>query len=439
MRNVLFALAATCVSTSAFAVSPNDSWSTEASEVEFKTENAQLFKGQGYTMWLPDAESAVRVKLTVDTDAMLDLTLLGDAALTGQQTELEHAWTGLTDGGNANVDVRTDILFDAYVDFGSFVWSNRVWGQSFNWSGASTFDSLLIAGGSMLGNVAITPTDFVDVGFEVPLDTDLVFSFDGRIAPDFSAALTGTNIVTNDAAVTFQGEQAAVETPDTNRGTMPVDAQWRGTATSTFGLDITLEVGACYDSWGCISTGDFLTYPWQLQQGEVALLATSHFDHALPAVDVRTTTIDLGDIEVGDSDSVDITIRDLGDVKLVGQVEVDGEGFDVVTSTFTATQDDDAVITVVFTPEDEGSSVGTITLHTNDPVRPEVVVPVRGEGFVIETPVVDEPGDDTSDPVGLEPGDEVAGGCGCSSQPGNASGAVGLIGLAILLARRARR
>ena len=437
MRTLLFALAATCVSTSAFAVSPTDSWTTEASEVEFKAEDAQLFKGQGYTMWLPDEESAVRVKLTVDTDAMLDLTLLGDAALTGQRTELEHAWTGLTDGGHADLDVRTDILFDAYVDFGSFVWSNRVWGQSFEWSGASDFDSLLIAGGSMLANVAITPENFVDVGFEVPLDTDLVFSFDGRIAPDCSTNLSGTNIVTNDASVGFQGELAVLETPDTNRGTMPVDAQWRGTATSSFALDVTLEVGACYDSWGCISTGDFLTYPWQLQQGTVNLLANSHFDHALPAVDVRATTVDLGEVEVGDSDSMDITVRDLGDVKLIGTVEVQGEGFEVVTSTFDATKDDAAVITIVFAPEDEGSSVGTLTFRTNDPVRPEVVVPVRGEGFVIELPVVDDSGDDNGE-VGLEPGDE-AGRCGCANQPTTASGLVGLLGLVALLARRARR
>ena len=439
MRTLLFALAATCVSTSAFAVSPTDSWTTEASEVEFKAEDAQLFKGQGYTLWLPVETSTVRVKLTVDTDAALDISLLGDGTLTGQGTELEHAWTGLTDGGHADVDVRTDILFDAYVDFGSFVWSNRVWGQSFNWSGASEFDSLLIAGGSMLANVSITPSDFVDVGFEVPLADDLMFSFDGRIAPDCSTNLTGTNIVTNDASVSFQGEQTAIETPETNRGTMPVDAQWRGTATSAFGLDITLEVGACYDSWGCISTGDFLTYPWQLQQGTVNLLASAHFDHALPAVDVRTTTIDLGEIEVGDSDSVDITIRDLGDVELIGQVDVDGDGFDVVTANFRATTDDEAVITVVFAPEDEGSSVGTVTIHTNDPVRPEVIVPIRGEGFVKETPVVDEPSDDNDDQVGLEPGDEQGGRCGCANQPTSASSLVGLLGLGALLARRARR
>ncbi len=439
MRTVLFALAATCVSSSAFAATPNDSWTTEASEVEFKATDAQLFKGQGYTMWLPDETSTVRVKLTVDTNALLDLSLLGDAALTGQATELEHAWTGLTDGGSADLAVRTDILFDAYVDFGSFIWSNRVWGQSFDWSGASNFDSLLIAGGSMLANVAITPEDFVDVGFEVPLDTDLMFTFDGRIAPDCSTNISGTNIVTNDQSISFQGEQALLETPDTNRGTMPVDAQWRGTATSTFSLNITLEVGACYSTWGCISSGDFLTYPWQLEQGEVNLLAQSHFNHALPAVDVRTTTVNLGEIEVGDSDSMDITIRDLGDVKLVGQVDVEGQGFDVVNSTFTAMKNDDAVITVVFAPEDEGSSVGTLTIHTNDPVHPEIVVPLRGEGFVVETPIADDTGDDTNGEVGLEPGAETGGRCGCSSQPTNASGLVGLLGLVALLARRARR
>lgn len=442
MRTVL--LLAVLLPSSAFA------WDSSREDVLFKVEGAELYKGSGFTYRFPSGESSIWLELSADTDASLDVSLLGDAKLEGEGTTLEHTWMPVVEGGLAKLISETTLSATANVNFwdGAFVWSGSLWSDRFTYTGEKVFDSLLLTGGgsSLMATIAAATTDLFEVEQPIVIisdddgdgDDEFYFNLTLSAQPRSTVQLSGLSISTNGTEGTSQNTAYEIETPDENDGELPMTAYWRGKAAASFDLGITLEIKGCYDGLGCISTNDILTYPWHVQDGEATIVAPAEpFEHDLPAIDVQATTINIGTVTIGDLESKDITIADLGLIDLEGTIEVEGDGFTIDHDEFDASKDDDAKITLTFEPLEAGSVTGELVFHSNDPVFPEVRVPIRGEGVEVEEEDSGDTEDDTDIGSDTDGSDDKK--CGCSTQSTSPmSLAFVSIGLGALLVRRRR-
>ncbi len=105
---------------------------------------------------------------------------------------------------------------------------------------------------------------------------------------------------------------------------------------------------------------------------------------ALPAIEVDPPEIDFGTIPTGESSAWAVAVTNVGEAPLeVWEVALEAPSG---VFTFTALDRDEflpgefATLGVTFTPVSGDEELGTLTLRSNDPARPEVEVPLRGGG-----------------------------------------------------------
>jgi MYXO-CTERM domain-containing protein len=94
--------------------------------------------------------------------------------------------------------------------------------------------------------------------------------------------------------------------------------------------------------------------------------------------------------------------------------------------------EDDLTVVVTFSPEEAGDFEGEIVFTTNDPTHPTVTVALEGVGVDEEDTDPDTDPDDTGDEDGRR-------GCGCAVDSSAPVGALGMLPIALLIARRRRR
>ena len=68
-------------------------------------------------------------------------------------------------------------------------------------------------------------------------------------------------------------------------------------------------------------------------------------------------------------------------MELTGDLSVDGAAFSVSEASFALAGDEALAVTVTFAPTAVESSVGTITITSNDAAKSEVTVDLSGAGF----------------------------------------------------------
>ena len=246
---------------------------------------------------------------------------------------------------------------------------------------------------------------------------------------------------TNQNRVKETYETTLVGARDTNDGWTDFSSRWHGALTGTIGLRSTPRIEV---KVGRTTIGP-LTFPLDLDIFDDAKPLTSLWSdvvHDLPAARPASATLDFGQVVVGDSGSREFTLRNHGNVELSGVATVEGEGFIVPRTNLLLARNNNAspteqTFSIDFLPADVGNFSGSLILHTNDPIRPYITVPMVGVGVA--------PGDgggNGGDPN--DPGDgslvtQDGRGCGCSAvSPATGLGGLGLLGLLGLVARRRR-
>ena len=114
---------------------------------------------------------------------------------------------------------------------------------------------------------------------------------------------------------------------------------------------------------------------------------------------------------------------------LEGWLSIEGDAaFTVFPEYIQASEGNTDGTVVTFAPTDAGIKTATLVIRSNDPSRPELRIPLAGNGWV-------EPVDEEADANRLS--GEVRG-CGCASDaaPASLAWGVGLLGLALLGRRR---
>ena len=103
-----------------------------------------------------------------------------------------------------------------------------------------------------------------------------------------------------------------------------------------------------------------------------------------PMLVILESALDLGDIEVGRTESTSITIRNdgLGPLQIT-DVQSDLEGISFSESAFTIAASDSATLTVSLLPGAEGPLSGSLQLISNDPTNATVTVPLQATGIIV--------------------------------------------------------
>ncbi len=116
----------------------------------------------------------------------------------------------------------------------------------------------------------------------------------------------------------------------------------------------------------------------------VALLTLAGEAFVLPDIEVDPEEVDFGLIDVGQSVGDTVAVRNLGAGPLeVSSVQLSGGGeiaFSSPDLPGTIPAGGEVEIQVSYTPIDDASDVGSLTLHSDDPDQPEVEVELIGDG-----------------------------------------------------------
>ncbi len=116
------------------------------------------------------------------------------------------------------------------------------------------------------------------------------------------------------------------------------------------------------------------------------------FDRAIPSINVLTSSLDFGDVTVGDNAERTFRIRNEGSSPLnVSGLSLLNARFTVTSgvAAFVIDPGDERTIRVRFTPLAAGAQTGSVSVVSNDPIRSSVRVELRGNGLAATAPVIE--------------------------------------------------
>ncbi|MCH8271682.1 MAG: S8 family serine peptidase, partial [Candidatus Marinimicrobia bacterium] len=146
-----------------------------------------------------------------------------------------------------------------------------------------------------------------------------------------------------------------------------------------------LAIGVEYDATG-IASGDYLTdlviAHNDISKAEVVVPAFMHVIGA-PDIDLSDATLDFDTLFVGIQDTLVLTVYNKGTDNLsVSSLAVTGTDYSMDISSFILAPGDSLNRNVIFTPSVGGIINETLTLTSNDPDEPLVVVELHGVGVL---------------------------------------------------------
>ncbi|TNE84733.1 MAG: hypothetical protein EP330_28355 [Deltaproteobacteria bacterium] len=402
------------------------------------TSSTELYRGVEYTFWLPSEDSTLSVQLRADTQGDLDTIHKVDSTLAYDGEGLTHWFSGVVEGGTQNLSQNTNLSATIHVDLFGMTFTNQVWSESFAWKGESVFDTALIPQGWATSTVRAVADSLITVDTSFDVSEDIQLTFLGEIVPTSQVVLSGDHLAINGKATSELDWAMDMPLPVVNPGTMDMNANWTGKADATFGIDLLPTIGVCFTDFGCFEST--FAYSWVMASETAEVVThTTDFDHHMPAVAMMDPTLNFGEVLLGESKTLELSFDNHGLVDLEGEALIEGDGFTLDNIEVLAAGGDSGVLLVTFTPEEEGTVTGGVTFFTNDPLNPEIFVPVSGTGL---EPIVVDP-TDGNDGVGDEGGDpsdpNLRTGCACNATPAGPQGALGGLGLVAMLLLRRRR
>lgn len=430
MRTLSLLVLASLLPATAFA------WTSTQEDVPFEGD-AKMFRGVEWSGYLPSEDSAIALGFRADTDAVLGFDMVADSELTWPEA-LTHYWEGVVRGGTLNLDVTEKLAAFIKIDM---TWAGMtnleipLWERNWEWAGTQKYDSLLLPGDANEATVNIDAEELAGLDYTFDITESVQLTIGGDIYPTASATMTGAQVTTNDSVIAEREGTALLDLPSNHNGKVQMESVWQGNATGTFGIELVPWIDLCIADFGCIYLDPF-HYPWEISNDETVIGSEPvEYQHALPALGVRNS-LDLGEVYVGESTEFELDIANLGAFELEGTATYTGDAvFNLLDDDFYAGPNQHGEIVLSFAPDAEGNFEGTLTFASNDPVLPEVQVPVRGTG-VLE-PVDDV--DDDDDPTGDEGDLASVRGCACNTTPAGAPLGVFALGLLGMVLRRRRQ
>jgi len=403
----------------------------------------RLFKGieEAYGLDLWDEGVGIYAKADVATD--LSFIMEGMSELAWPEV-LENSWDQTERGGQITVKSKGAVYLEITGEIVGVKLGYELWREEVDWVETFELRSLLLDGTRQGSTVELTATGDNIVDFEEEFDVikdSLSITVNGRLQPVLLATVNGHAIEVDQGSVNSTDGSMLVEPPEVNEGEVDFDATWVGDVQGKMGFRVTPTLTV---KVGSFSVGP-LQYPLDIDlfTDTVSLESDrSLVVHDLPAVEPGARTLDFGQVTLGESSTREFVVRNLGNVELEGTAYVEGDGFVMEEEALLVARTNDGAateqaISIDFLPTTEGTFSGTLVLLTNDPVQPEILIPMAGAG----TSPAEDPG--SGDPNDPGDGDGLVSqphsGCGCSSTtPAGGLGGLLALGLVGVIARRRR-
>lgn len=333
-----------------------------------------------------------------------------------------------------NLDLVAQVTFDIWDFKGAYI----VWEENLDLDDAIEFDPLLLPEGSPeVVQLSVDGEGIVDpYRTSIPLFAGLRLDFVADLFPRVTGSLRGDRIVTNEAVQTSAVVSTLHDVPERDPGLLEMESIYFARVGAALDVVIRPEIELCAPIIGCFRVARFDVPIGLVDEDVEREFKPVWYEHPLPAMEAPVTTHDFGEVEVGTLANLQLPLSNIGLMDLEGTLTIESESdgvFSVFPEYFQAGPDNTDGAVVTFAPGAEGLQSAVLVITSNDPLRPELRIPIAGTGWV-------EPVEELVDPAedGRLSG-EVRG-CGCSSGSTSGSGLAALLGgLALVLVARRRR
>jgi MYXO-CTERM domain-containing protein len=440
MTRNLFMLAVLAAPLAAVANEPLPGESND--EVVTFEGKATLFKGVDFSWELAPFGDLVKLAFKVDVSSELDYAQEARSSLAWPAV-LENSWDQTEKGGVATLTNKGRAWFEITGTVSGVTLGYEIWEASVNWTESFTLNSLLLPGTRQGATrqlnssgdpiIALTETFDITAGSYITIGAS--------IKPFLVANLTGDAI---EAGTTGRVEKTSdvtnINKPSSNQGFVDFNARWIGDFDGVIGFRTTPSLTVKIDSFfvGPIEV------PIDLDIFDDAVAVNSAYtqvSHDLPAAQRGVNALDFGQIVMGDKSTKSFTLRNLGNVELVGVATVEGDGFALPPTNLLLARTNNGGPTsqtfdIDLLPTQAGNYAGTLIIHTNDPVNPILTVPMAGVSYDPANP--NDP-NNPDNPGGSDLITQEGRGCGCSSvNPASGLGGLAALGMLGLVLRRRR-
>jgi glucose/arabinose dehydrogenase len=100
-----------------------------------------------------------------------------------------------------------------------------------------------------------------------------------------------------------------------------------------------------------------------------------------PNIQVTQVSVDFGEVLLGETGFADVNISNIGDLDLTVEALISGAPFEItLIPDAVVTPMNMTVVTVSYSPVVEGTDTGSLTLNSNDPDSPSIVINISGTG-----------------------------------------------------------
>lgn len=399
----------------------------------------------------------------LDNDSELFVRMEGESnvgwSANGTPGELQHQITPLPAGSEAAMTaaagVGVDFVLDVdliFADPGPITFSLLAQDITFQ-PRIDDFQPFLLPGQNPAS--LRVEADPVAGQFVIPFDINIldvgVFAASLGIevtgTPAAFSDVTGLSLETYHDGDTYQVTDPTQPTPIQiyeNDGELELETLYELQSSTSIGYNINVSGGLTLNILGAdvpITANllsQYIGFPAAIEQPEYS---SDLYTHPLPKISTTIPTIDFGAVDAGNTQTFTFPVDNDGLLGLEGLVTLEG---DTVFSAspgqvFAVGGGQDAVI-LTFAPDSEGEFLGDLVIASNDPLEPEIIVPVRGDG-VVGSGNGDGTGgndDNATDLYGTGQS-TLYSACGCASPASTPAGWLPLVGLGLAFGFRRRR
>lgn len=368
-------------STTAFAQEePRWTFESEAQDIVLH-DFVELWNGAEFdTGWVPNG-SPLQVRFQIESTGGAEVQMEGVGHM-GWPEGLTVALDPIVESGEIAVDAALEAVTSIRFDVDIYSYEQEIDRRGFDVEGETTFSPFLL-GGDVPNSVEVyyegETLELLDWSFQV--FTGVTAGIVVDLGPQATTTFNGENWYVEGERLDVTGQEAWVEPLGEAVQGVNIEyvAHWNS------GLDLVLNpvFEVCVDLIGCWDLAD-IDVPIPLASDDFdQFFPTSTLAFPLPVVGELPVRHDFGTIDIGAAAVLELPIENIGAMDLEGTAYIDGSGyFTVYPEYFQAGPGFTDGVVVSFTPGAEGDFEAVLVLESNDPLEPDIEIPLLATGML---------------------------------------------------------
>lgn len=330
------------------------------------------------------AGSPVTVRFFLASDGGA-YTAIDSASLLSWPTALAQEWASYPGGGSLALVTDLSLNLELSWDVFGFTGTEPLWSEGLFFEDAKTFDGLALPG-SNPETVTVEAAGGVlqSFSFRQLVVTGVEVAFEMDLLPAADATLTGSRIDVTDGgsliSTDFEGDVSQFDVPASHPGWIEFLATYQAELEATLALVLTPSLDLCLVGQ-CFELAAFDIPIDLIDTAQPRSFAPVAAYHPLPSLIAPDLSHDFGDVLVGNTLNFELPLANQGEMYLEGWVEVVGaENITVFPQYFFAQPGEADGVMVSFAPNEAIETTAILRITSNDPLLPELEIPLRGAG-----------------------------------------------------------